>query len=108
MTFLCWNLRKKPLEHSIACLAMLKEIDVIMLIESEITSSTLLNLLNQQDSADYFYCPSISCKKIQIYTKFSNAFVETISEDEDLTIRQFRLPGLIPILLAVIHAPSAP
>ncbi|MEI6103880.1 MAG: endonuclease/exonuclease/phosphatase family protein [Methanothrix sp.] len=106
VTFLFWNLKKKPLEQFVANLAKLHEVDVIMLIESELDPGVLLRVLNDSNGSQYHYSSKSLCRKVQIFTKFSDNFIKPIEEDDRLTIRQLELPGLTKILLAVTHFPS--
>jgi len=106
VNFLFWNLKKKHLEQFVANLAKRHEVDVIMLIESELKPSVLLGLLNDSKESQYHYSSKSLCSKVQIFTKFSDNFIRPLEEDDRLTIRKLELPGLTGILLAVTHFPS--
>jgi len=106
LSFLFWNIGKKPVQDSIANLALRYELDLIMLTESSIAPAVMLNTLNQGGSSSYHYAPSIGCKKVDIFARFPSKFLTAISETDRLTIRRLTLPGLSDILLAVTHFPS--
>ncbi len=101
MTFLFWNICRRPLENVIANLARLHEIDAIMLAESWIQPATLLNALNTAEKSDYHYVPSVACTRIEIFTRFPAGFFPAVYEEDKMAIRSLRLPGLTEILVAV-------
>lgn len=105
-TFLFWNIGRKSLEVSIANIALKHNVDVIMLAECVISPSRLLVTLNNSNRVLYEYAPSIGCEKVKIFTKFPKEFIHPISEDHRFTIRHLKLPGMIDILLSVVHSPS--
>lgn len=104
--FLFWNLNKRPLKASIIRLATLYEVDIFMFVECSITPSELLQALNRNGTATYHYSPSIGCTKVEIFTRFSDDFIQPVLETDRLTVRHLKLPGLIDILIAVVHFPS--
>lgn len=105
-TFLFWNLNQKPLQKIVSNLVFQHEVDVLMLTECTFLPETLLKLLNQNGTSLYHYSPCIGCRKVHIFSKFTNEFIKPIEESERLTIRHLNLPGTSDILLAVIHFPS--
>lgn len=66
----------------------------------------MLETLNPEKGARYFFAPSEKCEKVVIYSKFSPRFIEPVYETNRFTIRKLDLPGLTDILLAVIHFQS--
>ena len=105
-TFLFWNLNKKPLHTLVANIALLHQVDVVMLVECSVEASLILKTLNRGRTADYHYAPSIGCEKVEIFTRFPYDFILPIFETSRLTIRRLTLPGLSDVLLAIIHFPS--
>lgn len=67
LSFLFWNLDKRPLAERIAELAAWKSIDVIMLTECEIASGDMIAALNRKPDSKYCYPTSYS-RKIQLFT----------------------------------------
>jgi hypothetical protein len=106
ITFLFWNINNRPIESLITNLALMHEVDVIMLAECDILPDTMLSLLNQDIGDLYDHAPGRFCEKIKIYTRFPRRFIPAIYEEERLTIRHLRLPDTIDILLSVTHYPS--
>lgn len=102
LSFLFWNVNKKPLVASITNLARRHKIDVLMLAECSIAPDVLLRTLNQTEEARYHYAPSL-CKKVQFYTGFDNKFVRPIFETDRLTIRRLSIPERMEVLLAATH-----
>ncbi len=104
--FLFWNLKRKLLEKLVANLALRYQVDVIMLAECSIEPEVLLRTLNPPGSYDYHYAPGIGCRKVEIFTRFPGDFIRPRYEEDRLTIRHLKLPGLTDVLLAVTHFPS--
>jgi len=104
--FLFWNTNNKRLEMTIANLVWRYDIDVLMMAECSIPPTVLLETLNRDHPGQYHYAPGIGCEKIEIYTRFTSAFIRPIYETDRLTVRHLTLPGLSDILLAVVHFPS--
>lgn len=105
-SFLFWNLNKNPLESLIANMAINRRVDVVMLAECEISPDTLLRSLNSINPASYHYAPNRACEKIEVFCRFSNAFIQPIYETERLTVRHLNLPGAVDALIGITHLPS--
>jgi hypothetical protein len=72
VTFLFWNLNRKPIESLIANLSLRHGVDVLMLAECSISPAAVLTSLNpSNDSAKYDYVPNIDHERIKIFTKIS-------------------------------------
>lgn len=106
ISFLFWNLKRKPLLEFISNLASRYEIDVILLAECTIAPSVLLKVLNRDGVAVYHYAPGYVSGKIEIFTRFSDKFLQPIYDEDRLTIRHLKLPGLTDFLLAATHVSS--
>jgi hypothetical protein len=106
VSFLLWNINKKPLHELIYRLSCEYDVDVFMLIESDIPPDEMVQTLNKHGSrSKYHYLPGL-CEKVWIYSRFSERYIQPISEEERLTIRNVKLPGLVSFLLVVMHFPS--
>lgn len=105
LSFLFWNLNKKPLQAIIVNMARQHKVDVLMLAECSIAPDTLLRMLEQSAESKYHHAPSY-CEKVQIFTRFDNNFIRSVSESDRHTIRRLNLPGRIEILLAATHFQS--
>ncbi len=105
MTFLFWNLNKKPLERLVADLAELHEVDALILAENEIPTHVMLESLNRRDDFMFHQTHSQS-EKIVIYTRFSGDFLQEVFDSPRLTIRRLRLPEREEVLLAAVHQPD--
>jgi hypothetical protein len=103
--FLFWNINKKDVSESIAKLANLYEIDVLMFAECEIDPPTLLAKLNHSTS-EYHFVPQFLCERIAIYTRFTAEFIKPQFDTDKITIRRLNLPGKEEVLLAITHLPS--
>jgi hypothetical protein len=106
ITFMFWNLSKKPVVDLIASLAVRRGVNVLMLAECEVEAAALLRSLNKSARSGFHYAPSPGCEKIEIFTSFPSMYIQPEEEDDTLTMRSMKLPGLPEILLAVGHLPS--
>jgi len=108
ISILFWNLNKKPLHRSIASIANLYGVDVVILAECEMDPSEVLVALNPEHSKPrYFFAPSIECEKIVMFTRFPASFMPIVMEADRLSIRHLRTPEMQNgVLLASIHFPS--
>jgi hypothetical protein len=105
ITLLFWNIRRNPIEAIVAELARRHEVDILILAESNINPAVLLETLNAQ-STEYHFSPQLGCRKIQLYSRFETQFIKAIFEHSRITVRRLNLPGLIEILIVMIHMPS--
>ena len=104
-TFLFWNLNKKSLEGLVADLAVLNEVDVLILTECEIPTHVMLETLNHGEMP-MFHHVHVECDEIVIYTRFPSEFLQKKFDSSRLTIRRLKLPGRQDILLAATHLVS--
>jgi len=102
ITFLLWNLKKKPLQKSVANIVLRHAVDIIVLTECTIPPGLLLRELNKNRSS-YHYAPGIACTKVEIFVRFSARYINPVYESSRMTIRHIELPGIINILLAGVH-----
>lgn len=104
VSFLFWNLNKRPLQDRIARLALAHGIDVLMLAECETPVDVLLEALNQPNGSHYCL-PFSEAQKIRILTSFPEASLRAVFDDPGrrLTVRRLIVGKRIDILLAVIH-----
>ena len=106
MTFLFWNIKKKPLQNAIGELAEIHEVDVLILAECEIERSDMLMQLNSRSDPS-FSLPFSASQRIDIYTRFPKRWLRSVAEEGNLSIRHFRNPiSDLQILLVAAHLPS--
>jgi hypothetical protein len=109
ITFLCWNLNRRPLQHLIAELAGSRDVDVLILLECAIPVRELLAALNKGPGPIFHYAPrqeETPEELIKIFTRFTSEFVASLEDGARHTIRHLRLPMREDILLAALHLPS--
>lgn len=105
ITFLFWNLNKKPLQSLIAKLVEEHDVDVLIFAECSIRPDVLLQSINRSGRT-YSYSPSDSCERIEIYTRFSPELSRPVLDGREFTTRHLTIPDKIDILLVAIHFPS--
>jgi hypothetical protein len=107
LSFLFWNLDKKPLETRVARLTARYDIDVLMLAECVTDPGEMLKALNAEGKGGYCF-PFSESKKLRVFTRLAeSSLLDKFNHPLGmLTIRQLRPPGAPSILLVVVHLPS--
>ena len=105
INFMFWNLGKKDLKDRLARLAILNEIDVLILAECGTTSVEMLEALNATGQSEYFFTRS-ECSHISIYARFIDDLIVPVRETHRLTVRHLTLPGKADVILAAVHFPG--
>ena len=105
LTFLFWNINRKPVANLLAALAQEHSIDVLILGECGLSPATVLNSLNTTCGPIYHFPPSY-CRGIRIFTRFSREFLRPAFESDRLSIRRLSLPERLEILVVASHSPS--
>jgi len=104
LTFLFWNLNKKPLKERIRRLTEFHAIDILMLSECTVPVGEMLEALNQGESTYQF--PYSENERIHIYTRFSDQFLHPVRDDPHFSFRHLELPATEDLLLGVVHLRS--
>lgn len=106
MTFLFWNVKKNPVQKTIADLAVMYEIDVIILAECNIEETVLLSELNSRSDSRYSL-PARRGRKTDIYTRFPPEWLTPLADIYGLSIQHLENPIVNDTLLVVAaHLPS--
>ena len=104
--FLLWNTNQKPLEKTVANIARLYDIDVVVLVESAVPPGRMIHALTTQGGASYRRPFSLSERTVA-YTRFTESLMPAVHETKDrLVIWHLKLPACTDILLAAVHLPS--
>jgi endonuclease/exonuclease/phosphatase family metal-dependent hydrolase len=109
ITFLCWNLNRRPIRHRIAELARSSYVDVLILLECAIQVGDLLGALNEGNGPIFHYAPNRAEapeETIKIFTRFTPEFLDPLEDGARYTIRRLSLPLRTDIVLAALHLPS--
>ncbi len=78
---------------------------MLVLAECEIPIAVMLKTLNRE-SVEYEFAHNTQCQKLTVYTRFSNQFMQPLSETGRWSIRRLALPLRTEILLAMAHLPD--
>ena len=106
VNFLFWNIKRNPVQETIANLARMHEIDVIILAECNIKQSDLLNELNSSSQARYSSTIR-EWSKIKIFTRFPGKWLVPLVDTESISIRHLSIPVTeVKVLLVAAHLPS--
>jgi endonuclease/exonuclease/phosphatase (EEP) superfamily protein YafD len=104
ITFLFWNMNRKPLADAIAAIAKAELVDILILSECAIEAKDLLATLNRRD-AEFHFAPGQN-RRISMFTRFPGRYLSPSYESERLTIRRLRLPAIEELLLVAVHFPG--
>ena len=105
LTFLFWDLKKKPLQENIRRLVSMHKIDVLMFAEFSVEPALMVKTLNRKNISEFCHAPG-ACRKVEIFTRFPAKFISPVYENDRLTIRHLCLKDMTDILVAVGHFPS--
>ncbi len=106
-TFLFWNVRRKPLESTIARLVERHEVDVVLLAEPGTPEVALRRELNKASLRPFRRVPFVAFTRVELYSRLPSAcFGPPVREEDHYAIRSLRVPHGIEVLLAVAHLPS--
>ena len=105
LTFLFWNTNRKPVTGLIARLVEEHRVDVLMLAESGAGTVEMLRKLNE-NAPDFHYAPSRAPTAVEVFTRFSGAFLKPTFDSGRVSIRRLALPARAELLLAMVHLPS--
>lgn len=108
-SFVVWNIGRKELYSSIENLVREYEPNVLVLIESELLSGKLLQILNSEENKFHCFGESLA-KQIQIYFTYNSETVNKLDNQYDgaysfLTLN-LPYPMDINLLLAIVHLPN--
>ena len=102
--FFFWNLNGKHLEGLVAQAAATFDVDILLLAENEIATSTLRRALASLGST-YLEVRNL-CPRVKIFVKFASEYIRPIEEGPRYSISKLSLPARKEILLATAHLPS--
>ncbi|MFI5382385.1 MAG: endonuclease/exonuclease/phosphatase family protein [Tepidisphaerales bacterium] len=107
LTFLFWNIAKKPLEQAITRLVAKHRVDFLMLAESELDPPSLVAQLAASVGTPYTFQPS-DRRKLQVYSGSATGRVveQYVDPTGALTVRRLDLPAAPGILVAILHMVS--
>jgi hypothetical protein len=106
LTFLFWNLNRKPLQARVARLAAAHDVDVVILAEGNESIPSVERRLNSTGKRLYHGTPG-DHGRTAIYARFSRDFVTPVGRSSPfISIQRLRLPARAEILLAAAHLPS--
>ena len=104
-TFLFWNLNGKLLQNQIVSLCREHQVDIMILAESKLPRTALLEALNERQ-ASKFRTPFNPSTRLSFFMRYPARCLRPILDDGGVAIRRF-LPPIGPdILLVAVHLPS--
>ena len=98
---LFWNLNRKNLSSLVSIAAKQLAIDVVALIESDISSTQMLNVLKSTASPN-FYVPVAMTGRIQLFCRDPKLNLNEIYSGNRISIRKISITG-VELLLGFVH-----
>jgi hypothetical protein len=101
LTFLFWNLRGQNLGQSIARLVELYAVDILILAETNVSSTSpgaLMTLLK-----GFYYSPDVDSPRVKIYNRFSSDFLPIAHSHDRYSIRVLALPDGSEMMIVAAH-----
>ena len=105
LTFLFWNIRRRPLQGLIAEIVEAYDVDILLLAECDIDGLTMTNELYINTRERFWRIRSPS-ERIATYTKFSPRWVRRILDEDGLSIRHMSHPIHGQLLVVSAHLRS--
>jgi hypothetical protein len=105
LTFLFWNLNRKPLHALVAELAEEHQADILVLVEVARVSDILLTL-NGPGQSTFLEAPGRN-DRVTILTRFAIDILQPVTDKAGIRICRLRLPARDDLLLVGAHLASA-
>lgn len=105
VTFLFWNINKRPLTNIIAKLIRAHNVDILIITESEIRDIDILKSAKAESGTTFtITCPEFPTR-VKIYSRLSR-FVKPVMDFPGVAIRRLMLPVGNDVLFVAAHLPS--
>jgi len=101
LTFLFWNLNKLNLAENIARLVALHQVDVLILAEVDLSTTSVGDLLRALKV--FHYAPDPECPRIQIFTRFASDYLSVVRSRDRYSIRSFKIGQQEEMLVVAAH-----
>lgn len=106
MTFMFWNVKKNSVQNTIADLAEIHEVDVIILAECDMEETVLLRELNSRTDFQYS-SPARRGRKTELYTRFPPEWITHLGDIGGMSVQHLENPIVsATLLLVAVHLPS--
>ena len=105
VTFMFWNLNKRPLLELVNVLAREHRVDVLMLVECDLSVVSLLEALNTDEDNQFTLFPSLS-EYVTILGRFPQDSLHLVRDTGRIAVRRLVPPIGVDVLLMVVHLPS--
>lgn len=102
---LFWNTNGNDVEDIVRSIVRHCSIDIIILAESELDDSHLLEKLSSDTEECYSMAPGIA-KRLRIYSRFDPKNIEPVQDSSYIAIRHIMTPLHRSFLLVAVHLPS--
>lgn len=110
VSFLLWNLDKRPLQAEVATLAAEHDVTVLILIECEIEPAVIIRELESVGMGGFTFpeSPSGTRSDIRLFVRRQTSALRHLEDDanDHLTIRRLFPRTRYATLLVVVHFPS--
>ena len=102
-----WNIHRQDLQIEVTALCRTQDLDVLILLESDLDVTVTLNDLNKDRTAEmYRHCSTGLDSLFQVYTRLRARALRSVRDDERWSILRWKGKNT-HVLLGVVHLPSA-
>lgn len=105
VTFLFWNINRRPLLNLISNIVHEHEVDVLILAECDIPTVSLLTELNSGESAKFSLPPNPS-SFLTILLRFPSDILHLVRDTGGMSVRHLMPPIGVSLLFVALHLPS--
>ncbi len=105
ITILFWNTNKKVPAGTIANLAEIHSVDILLLAEYDFPITETLRELNRDRDLS-FHAIQTYCDRISIYSRFPSRYIKRVAGSPYYTVKHVCLPAQEDFLLVAVHLKS--
>lgn len=105
ITFLFWNIDGQPILDRAARIAVTRGVDILLLAECEASESAVLAALVAAGGSNWHAPPVVASPRVKLFSRSpTGSVIEHFATGNGrLSIREVRVSGRQPILLAAVH-----
>lgn len=106
LTFLFWNINKRPLVDLITTLISEYKVDVLILAETEVPDIDILKSAKSKGCGTFTIAPPGLPGAVKIYSRLSHRFLKPVKDYRGVAIRRIMPPVGSDVTLVAVHLPS--
>lgn len=105
ITFLFWNVSRRPRMDSVCRLVARHKVDVLLLAENAVPAADVLRALGDEHQGPFYEHAGV-CPAVNVYSIFPRQSARPLYEASRLTVHHLCIPERPDLLLAAVHLRS--